>query len=340
MTKRCSKCGQTKPISDFHLDSANKDGRASNCKPCRKALAAKRWKSPEAHKRQSERRARWNNAHPRKRMVSAMRPRAKKRGIPFNLKYTDFVIPDICPALGIPLFRGNGQVCANSPTFDRLVPERGYVAGNVIVVSHKANAMKNNAALHEMKRLVAFYEKVLAGGWPGYFQEQAMSEKCPDCGAEGLTVDEQAAGKCYDCQRLDKKTADLRRQLAERDKTIEELRAAITTPEICAGVVRREVETRLAAANAVIERMPKNWGDNTDTSKTVREILVYWLKANGYDGLCNSDMECGCALGDLIPCDAPCDKCEAAYEGPSPDSNFDFFMYPTQAAAEAAKGEK
>lgn len=102
-----------------------------------------------------------------------------------------------------------------------------------------------------------------------------------------------------------------------------------------------KASSQAAAANAIIEKvLPKNWGDNTDAAKAVRDILAYWLKANGYDGLCNSDMECGCSIDDLIPCDAPCDKCEAAYQGPSPDSSVDFFMYPTRAAAEAARGEK
>ena len=86
-----------------------------------------------------------------------------------------------------------------------------------------------------------------------------MSDKCPKCGH--LWDDEDHHVYLDGYQRTDKcwqaETADLRRQLAERDKTIEELRAAITTPEICAGVVRREVETRLAAANATIDKLPK-----------------------------------------------------------------------------------
>ncbi len=33
-----------------------------------------------------------------------------------------------------------------------------------------------------------------------------------------------------------------------------------------------------------------------------RDILVEALKAMGADGLCNTDLECGCALDDLAPC--------------------------------------
>ena len=161
MMKKCSKCGEIKSISAFHLDATMGDGRRSHCKSCRKVYSSEYWRRPEVKKSRSQRRRGWNKKHPRKRMITHTRRRARKAGIPFNLKYTDIVIPDICPALGIPLFRGNGRVCANSPTLDRIVPEIGYVRGNVIVVSHKANAMKNNATLEEMQRLVAFYEEII-----------------------------------------------------------------------------------------------------------------------------------------------------------------------------------
>lgn len=44
---------------------------------------------------------------------------------------------------------------------------------------------------------------------------------------------------------------------------------------------------------------------------TVEDIIIEWLKANGYDGLC-SDC-CGCGLDGLAPC---CDdpmECKPAY---------------------------
>jgi hypothetical protein len=36
--------------------------------------------------------------------------------------------------------------------------------------------------------------------------------------------------------------------------------------------------------------------------KTVKLIVADWLKANGFDGLCNPDAGCGCLIGDLAPC--------------------------------------
>lgn len=46
---------------------------------------------------------------------------------------------------------------------------------------------------------------------------------------------------------------------------------------------------------------------------TVKEITAEWLKAHGYDGLCN-DNECGCFVGDLMPCGDPGEHCEAGHK--------------------------
>ncbi|HDZ62542.1 MAG TPA: hypothetical protein ENH40_05295 [Nitrospirae bacterium] len=35
----------------------------------------------------------------------------------------------------------------------------------------------------------------------------------------------------------------------------------------------------------------------------VKNIIEVYLTSQGYDGLYNSDGECGCELGDLFPCD-------------------------------------
>lgn len=69
--------------------------------------------------------------------------RAKEKGLIFTLALTDIVIPDVCPVLGINLFKVGEVLTANSPTLDRLIPSLGYTKENVIVVSHKANTLKS-----------------------------------------------------------------------------------------------------------------------------------------------------------------------------------------------------
>jgi len=45
----------------------------------------------------------------------------------------------------------------------------------------------------------------------------------------------------------------------------------------------------------------------------VNEIIESWLKKRGYDGLCYPEEECGCQIGDLMPCDSYCGECQPGY---------------------------
>jgi hypothetical protein len=84
--------------------------------------------------------------------------RAKRRGLDFNLDVADIIIPDTCPLLGTVLIRGMQPDRENSISLDRIDPSKGYVKGNVEVLSAKANAMKYDASIEE---LVTFAKNVL-----------------------------------------------------------------------------------------------------------------------------------------------------------------------------------
>jgi hypothetical protein len=63
--------------------------------------------------------------------------RAKKLGVPFSLTLRDIVIPERCPVLDIPL-QSTCRACSDgSPTLDRIDASRGYIVGNVMVISHR-----------------------------------------------------------------------------------------------------------------------------------------------------------------------------------------------------------
>ena len=83
-------------------------------------------------------------------MLDRSKSRAKKKGFEHTITIEDIQIPDKCPLLGIPLFAGQGGVCPNSPTLDRIDSSKGYVKGNVWVISYKANTIKSNATPEEL----------------------------------------------------------------------------------------------------------------------------------------------------------------------------------------------
>lgn len=105
---------------------------------------------------QEERRARDSACrarHPERQLLRAAKKRADARGLLFLITVEDVVIPDKCPALGTPLVRnvGGRTGAPNSPSLDRIIPELGYIPGNVQVISHKANMMKQNATKDELR---------------------------------------------------------------------------------------------------------------------------------------------------------------------------------------------
>lgn len=83
--------------------------------------------------------------NPSKILWLSAKDRAHKNHEPFNIEVSDVIIPKKCPILDIKLKRGRGVHCETSPTIDKIIPKLGYIKGNVQVVSHLGNLMKQNA---------------------------------------------------------------------------------------------------------------------------------------------------------------------------------------------------
>lgn len=90
-------------------------------------------------------------------LLRSAKQRAKKQAIPFNLTIADVDIPSHCPVLGIPLLAAETLHNDNSPSLDRIVPNVGYVPGNVVVVSWRANRLKSDATLLEIQQMAQYY---------------------------------------------------------------------------------------------------------------------------------------------------------------------------------------
>ena len=69
----------------------------------------------------------------------------------------------ICPVLGVKMetTKLHSKNSDFSPSFDRIYPKQGYTKGNVIVISNKANRIKTDATVEQIRKVADFYEKLL-----------------------------------------------------------------------------------------------------------------------------------------------------------------------------------
>jgi hypothetical protein len=105
----------------------------------------------------------WRLTDPEKWVVGSCKQTAKNKDLPFNITSDDVIIPTHYPALGIELKMGTSGLLASrdaAPSIDRIVPSKGYVRGNIVVVSFRANRIKTNATADEILAVGKFYKEL------------------------------------------------------------------------------------------------------------------------------------------------------------------------------------
>lgn len=93
----------------------------------------------------------WRESNKDKCVFRGIRTRARRLGVPFDLELEDITNYDTCPIFGFKLERGGHQEKNNSPSVDKIIPSKGYVKGNIQIISNKANAMKSDATPEELR---------------------------------------------------------------------------------------------------------------------------------------------------------------------------------------------
>jgi hypothetical protein len=167
-TRKCSKCNKWLDLSEFSTriripSPSTKDENKkiptlyyrSDCKTCSlKAINNNKYGSPEKRKE-------LHRKDPRKIMLMNARQRAKQKGLDFNIELSDIVITEMCPLLNIPMYVSDIKIGPNSYSLDRIDSTKGYIKGNIMVISHKANTAKGNLSLNELELLVNNLKEVL-----------------------------------------------------------------------------------------------------------------------------------------------------------------------------------
>ena len=141
----CRYCGAELTAENWFPSFQKKNRKC--CKTCQVART-------EANRKKDK------QSNPAKHILRNAKKRALRDGLPFDLTEDDIVTPDRCPVLGIPLVFNEGHVKDDSPSLDKFIPEKGYVRGNVSIISHRANVMKSNATVQEVEALLRWMQSV------------------------------------------------------------------------------------------------------------------------------------------------------------------------------------
>lgn len=150
---KCLNCGKEQPRKCFSYNDrtlGSKSGYRSICKKCSRNL-----KTIEIRNRDWKYRA--NEV-----IYMNAKARAKKANIEFSIERTDIIIPNVCPILGIKLFRENKETWYHAPSIDRIDNKKGYTKDNIMIISRRANILKKDASLEELVAIGKFYEHLLS----------------------------------------------------------------------------------------------------------------------------------------------------------------------------------
>lgn len=155
--KLCTKCGIKKTAIYFHKFKGSKDGLYDWCKPCKKeydTLYRQSEKIQGIYKsiEYKQKKIIYKNTVPEIRLFSSARARAKNANLEFSISLEDIIIPENCPLTGEKLNTIIGMgLNWNAPSVDRIDNSKGYIKGNVWIISRLANTMKSIANKLQLK---------------------------------------------------------------------------------------------------------------------------------------------------------------------------------------------
>ena len=131
--RTCTLCFLRKTLDQFPPDRRTKDGCQSRCRPCMNVWIKEHYRK-----------------HPAAELLRRAKRRAIRKGLAFSLTLADiFPLPKFCPVFGTRFSIGGPRAYS----LDRINNSRGYVPGNVIVISYLANRLKNNGTADQHQRI-------------------------------------------------------------------------------------------------------------------------------------------------------------------------------------------
>lgn len=162
--KICTKCKIEKELSEFNKNSYRPDNLDSQCSTCKSIYKANRRDKDNITRKlyRNKNKDRVNiiqkeyaRNNPERYLLQKAKERSKIKNLDFNIEISDIIIPEYCPILEVKLVKGTSKDYQYSPSIDRIDSYKGYVKGNIRVISALANTMKNSAS----KELLEIFSK-------------------------------------------------------------------------------------------------------------------------------------------------------------------------------------
>ena len=148
--KQCNKCLESKPYSEFYKTTSNQgslDGYRKQCKECHSAFSHnnpnRKTIANNYYKRRKE-------EHPALFMWKQAKHRAKYdyNDMEFTISVEDIIIPEMCPYFNVPFIPLDKEF---GYSLDRIDSSKGYTKDNIRVIIYKANKMKNDATVEQLR---------------------------------------------------------------------------------------------------------------------------------------------------------------------------------------------
>lgn len=168
LMKTCNSCSQEKSLNEFkpYKDRKGAICHLNFCKEClniryRESQRLRYHAQTKTQKkkylaRNKECRKNWTTEE---KVFRNLRSNYRKRGHVFELEFEDILpLPTHCPVLGIALKTNKKIAGEDSYSIDRINNTKGYVKGNIIVVSNRANKIKRDASVEELGKVYEFYK--------------------------------------------------------------------------------------------------------------------------------------------------------------------------------------
>ncbi len=167
----CSTCGISKPTSEYNrhkrkgLINHGEWEFLTKCKECTKKIIDIYYSKEENREKKRTQTRLWKRKQRTtpegwcKGIIHNVIFRARQDNVPCEITWKDIfdVYPKdgLCPVLHIPLVigAGKGKCSSSSPSIDKFIQEKGYVKGNIAIISYRANRMKSDATIAEILML-------------------------------------------------------------------------------------------------------------------------------------------------------------------------------------------